>query len=240
MPRLARAADRFVAHMDMLGMSELTLKDPERAFDAVSNLSDAKDDILRLTIEIVSNGQLIRDQIEHVVFSDTVVLVTRGDTRADIYAIVLCMEFFFRALTYGVPVRVGVAHGRFLDDPARNLFAGPPLVNAYRLGEGAQWLGIVLDPVTAEHARAIPLQSDRGRPIITDYDVPVKSGGRETRAVADWVEPHRNHFKVPLPIAGSELYRAFEGLMGPFADLPAEAKLKYEHTSEFINLPQSV
>lgn len=221
----------------MLGMSDVALRDPDLAFSVLSRLYDAKEELLTAAIEVVSTGAVIRDRIEHIVFSDTVIAVTRADTDADIYAIVLlCTEFFYRALSYGVPIRAGIAHGRFLDDPIRNLFVGPPLVNAYRLGETAAWLGIVLDQVTANRARAIPLESDRGRSIIMDHQVPLSSQGADLRSVVDWVEPHRSHFKVPLPMTGATFYSAFEKLFGVYDALPAKVQTKYENTARFISL----
>ena len=235
---LARSGNRFVAHADMLGMSDVALRDPHLAFAVLSRLSDAKDEILNMGIEVISSGLVIRDQIEQIIFSDTVVIVTKSDSEADVYAVtLLCAEFFYRALSYNVPIRAGVAHGVFLDDPNRNLFVGPPLVNAYRLGESAAWLGIVVDSVTASRARAIPLQSDRGKSIIVDYDVPLSSGGKVVRPVVDWVEPHRTHFRMSLPTSGREFY-TFDQLFGPFDQLPKKIQVKYENTAEFINVPR--
>jgi len=78
--------------------------------------------------------------VTHLVAAD------ESGLRAIIY---LCNEIFARALNRPIPLRGGIAHGTFIVYPERNLFVGPPLVEAYRLGEKGQWLGPGVDKYTA-------------------------------------------------------------------------------------------
>ena len=138
--------NRFVAHFDMLGMSTLTKRDPDLAWKKLSALGHARDKRLSLGIQRLDTNETITDQIRTFTFSDTVIAFSKGTAENDALAMVLLMtELFTYSLHLGVPLRGGIAHGRFAFNLELNLFSGPALVDAYELGESAQWLGIVLD-----------------------------------------------------------------------------------------------
>jgi hypothetical protein len=228
--------ERFVAFFDMLGMSDLSLRDADIAWGALSDLSKAKNEILKIGIEIVNTSEIIEDRVRAFTFSDSIVAFTLSNQVVDTYAIViLSSELFSAALHSCIPLRGAIAHGRFLFNFDQNLFAGPPLVNAYRLSEEAQWLGIRLDEVVASKARDIPLQSKQGNQIIIDWEVPTKSGEKMKSHVIDWVTPHINNFTVQPPVSVQQFYQAFQSMFGCFEQLPESVQRKYTNTVEFIN-----
>ena len=227
---------RYVAHLDMLGMSDLAMRDPDLAWEALSQLNTAKHERLGLGIEIVDTGELIQDRVTSFTFSDTIVAFSRSDEPADARAIVLLVtELFSLALHFCIPLRGGIAHGRFMFNFNHNLFAGPALVQAYRLSEEAQWLGLRVDQEVAERAARIPIQSERGRPAVVRWPIPLKAGEVEDSLVIDWVETHRKNFMVKPPIGIADFYAPFARLFGPLNALPPAARAKYENTVEFIN-----
>lgn len=236
MPILIQPEDRFVAHLDMLGMKELTLRNPELAWEALSKLTQARNEILSLDIAFLATAERVGQRVACLTFSDTILLFSQSDSRADAAAIVIfATEILSRAFHYSIPVRGGIAHGRFRFNLEEGIFAGPPLVHSYLLGEGAQWLGIVLDSETARIARLVPLET-RGRSVIIDWPVPRAEGPPVVSPIVDWVASHRENFTGSLPIAGDYLYRvAFEQLFGPFADLPPRVQAKYLNTADFMN-----
>jgi hypothetical protein len=221
----------------MLGMSRLALRDSALAYSALSLLCDAKEQRLSMSFERVDQGRIIREPIEHFGFSDSVIILSRSDTEDDAYAMgLLCTEFFYKAISFGVPLRGGIAHGEIIHNPGRGLIVGPALVNAVCIGEKTQWLGIVLDQHTAGILRALPLESTRNKPICIPHDVPMK-GGRMTSWVLDWVEPHYDNIKA-LPWRVENFYSEFSKFGGPYANLPEDVRIKYRNTVEFINLPR--
>jgi len=229
---------RFVAHVDMLGMSTLTVNDPHRAWAALSRFAQARNDILQIAFTIVPTGETVHlsQRLAVLTFSDTVLAFSQSDELADLHAIlILASELLCRSMSYSIPVRAGIAHGPFVFNLDEQLFAGPPLVEAYHLGESAQWLGVVLDETTARRARAIPHQSDRGRALVVEWDVSVKSSGTIRRQVLSWPESHRGNFQVNLPISASTFYKPFEHISGPWSSLPLTTCAKYESTVAFIN-----
>ena len=230
------ADSRYVAYFDMLGMSELTVRDPELAWRALSELSNAQQEILQLEIKLQATAERIQDRVRAFTFSDSIVMFSLSDGLPDTWAIVvMACELFARALRYCIPIRGAISHGRFLFNLDRNLFTGPPLVAAYQLAEEAQWLGIRVDEAVASRAQGIPINSPRGRPVIIKWEVPVKFGGTAMSHVVDWVETHRQNFKVTTPIGVDAFYQAFVQLFGPLEALPANVRLKYENTVEFVN-----
>jgi hypothetical protein len=227
---------RYVAHLDMLGMSELALRDPDLAWSVLCRLTQAKDERLGLSLEKVDTGELIGDRIESFTFSDTIILFSRSDEVADTYAmIILVAELFTRALYHCVPLRGGIAHGRFMFNLDHNLFAGPALVQAYHLSEDAQWLGVRVDDEIARRASEIPIRSERGKDAITKWGVPNKRGDLSDAHVLNWVETHRHTFTVAPPISVTAFYGPLTRLFGPFSELPAAVQRKYQNTVSFIN-----
>ena len=141
-------------------------------------------------------------------------------------------------------MRIGIAHGLFVFNGDEGLFVGPPLVQAYRLGEEAQWIGAVVDDVVAERMGELSPKflSGDGLPLLVDWQVPIKTSAeagtasREARHVLAWPRSHRCNFHdVQYPIPVYDFYRAFEQLFGRFSELPRRDQAKYENTVEFVN-----
>lgn len=228
--------DRFIAHLDMLGMSSLTKRDPDLAWDKLSALSRARDERLNLGIERLDTKEMITDQIRSFIFSDTLIAFSKGNSENDALALLLLTtEVFTLALHYCIPLRGGIAYGRFAFNFDLNLFSGPALVDAYHLGESSQWLGVVIDEKTAEVAKSIPLRSQGGMDAVASWEVPVKNGPPVTRNVINWAETHRHNYRGPVPLTVEAFYSPMEELFGPWETLPSEIQIKYENTVRFFN-----
>ncbi len=228
--------NRFVAHFDMLGMSALTKRDPDLAWKKLSDLSRARDERMHLGIERLDTGELITDQVRSFIFSDTLVAFSRGNTQNDVMALLLLTtEVFTRALYYCIPLRGGVAHGRFNFNLDLNLFSGPALVDAHALGESSQWLGVVVDDYTAEVVRSIPLRSATGHETIVQWDVPMRAEPPASRYVVNWAQTHRHNYCGPTPLTVEVFYSPLADLFGPLETLSPSIRLKYENTVEFFN-----
>jgi hypothetical protein len=229
--------NRFVAHFDMLGMSALTRRDPDLAWSKLSALSMARQERISLGIERLDTKEYIRDQVLSFTFSDTIVLFSKSDAENDSMAMtIVATELFTRALYYCVPLRGGIAHGRFAFNLDQNLFSGPALLDAYRLGESSQWLGISVDEkVAGEVSRLSIGTSTRGKAMIVNWEVPCKDKTVEKRRVINWLESHRNAYTGPCPVNAETFYKPFSELFGPFDQLGDSVRLKYESTAAFLN-----
>src|SRR5690606_2393643 len=117
-------------------MSGLTVRDPELAWEVLSELATVRNRILNLSIGELSTGRVVRDRLAWLTFSDTILVFSKADSRDDALAMgLLSAELFAQALAASVPLRGGVAHGRFLFNPDESLYLGPALVHAHELGE---------------------------------------------------------------------------------------------------------
>ncbi len=222
----------------MLGMSRLTLRDPKLAWSAISTMTNArKRRPESLSYKIDGRRIRIAEHVSTFTFSDTILLFTKGDEPEDLRSILFsCLELFSLLLNQRIPVRIGVAHGLFIFNQEEYAFVGPPLVEAYRLGEAAQWLGIVLHPIVSQKANELkpPLQDQDGRDLVVEWSVPVRSGVVKQPVLA-WPRSHRRNFQVRPPIRIDQFYQAFEAVFGSLDDLRPSDREKYENTLAFVN-----
>jgi hypothetical protein len=170
-------------------------------------------------------------------FSDTVIAFSKGDDENDALAMVLLMtELFTYSMHLCVPLRGGIAHGRFAFNLDQNLFSGPALVDAYELGESAQWLGIVLDQYTADAILKSPVgKSPRSKMMVVPWDVPCKDGCIRRQNVVNWPETHRDSYVGPIPLTAECFYAPFQDLFGPYEALRPDVVVKYANTVKFFN-----
>lgn len=227
---------RYVAHFDMLGFKSATLRNPDEAWGALSDLRACMDGILKSHIEVLSTKEIISDRIRAYIFSDSILIFTFRDKPIDLISmLVLTSELFKDSLHACVPLRGGISYGDFFFNLELHLFCGIPFVNAYKIGEMAQWSGIIVDDSVAEHYhRNLNLMS-YSSPIIIRWDVPIKPNGKKKSWVVNWPVIFRHNFKKKPPISVQDYYKAFEKLFGPYASLPADVKAKYENTVDFVN-----
>lgn len=227
---------RFVAHIDILGMSAIVEKDADEAWGMLSDLVAVRDQVGSYDIAFLQSNErvLVSEAIRRVTFSDTIVLYTKGASDTELRCmIVLVTEILHKAMCRCVPVRAGLAFGRFFFNIDQSMYAGPALIEAYRVGESAQWLGIALAKSVQEKAKSLGMKSGRSN-IIVEWPMPVKTGG-EQRFVVNWPAVVAHDLTLNPPVSVAQFYQAFERTFGPFAQLPEEVQVKYENTVKFMN-----
>ena len=227
---------RYVTHVDILGMTSLVQKDAEVAWQVLSGLATVRDHVRNIEVESTATGQRtsVIERIFSVMFSDTIVFFTLGDTEEDLKLVLIATaELLHKALIKGVPVRAGIAHGRFFFDIERSMYAGPALIEAYNLGESAQWIGITTSETVYRRAKSANIQSRR-TDVVMDAQIPTKSGQQPGYAV-NWPAVYSHDFKVKPPIPAELFYSQFAGSFGPLAGLRLHDQQKYRNTTDFIN-----
>ena len=233
---------RYVAHIDILGFTALISKDPELAWNVLTSLASVRDYIAKLELEFTDTGERasLPDHIHSVMFSDTIVLFTKSDSVLDLKLIVLATtELFHKAMFRCVPVRAGIAHGTFFVNLPKSMYAGPALVEAYTIGEQAQWLGIVTSEHVHNQARLANFRSGSSD-VVIPASIPIEAASRSGFAV-NWPAVFAHDFNVKPPIPCELFYAGFADAFGPYQDLPVRVRTKYENTVAFINtlLPPS-
>ena len=227
---------RIVAHIDILGMSQLVEKNFPGAWGVLSDLVNVREQAQAHEYEFVETSQRVRvfELIKIVTFSDTILIFTAGASDLELKSmIILASEIFHKALFSCVPVRVGIAVGEFWFNLDKSMYAGPALIEAYRAGEAAQWLGIVFAESAQELALALNMKST-GSDILVRWPIPEKNGER-VGAVVNWPAIFAHDLKVEPPISVHQFYAAFERAFGPFDALPRGVQSKYENTVQFMN-----
>jgi len=188
------------------------------------------DKALRTVLIPIGAGAPLVDRVRSEFFSDSAILYTAGDSGEDLAAILVAAATLFgESLRTCVPLRGGIGHGRFQMDPDKRRFMGESLVEAYRIGEDAQWLGIVLGKAVTEACQ----QTSLSKYVVT-WSIPHENGVAVPCSVLDWPNVFADSLKKP-PIALAEFYQPFERLSGSYADLPPKVKGKYENTVAFMN-----
>ncbi|MEW5895059.1 MAG: hypothetical protein AB1650_04820 [Candidatus Omnitrophota bacterium] len=229
--------NRYVAYFDMLGLKSATKRDPAIAWESLVSLRHSMDEISKLVVHVQDGDVLLKNRVKVFILADSVLLFTAEDSHYDLTAILLLTsELFAKCLSKCVPMRGAITHGELFYNFDLNLFAGRPFVRAYELEKAANWSGIVVDEVVAEkyQEKNLPRTLD-GKPLIINYNVPLKDNMIEKMWVLDWVTPHINSFKTSLPVKVDNYYAVFANVFGPMHQLSEEVKQKYINTVAFIN-----
>lgn len=227
---------RYVAHLDILGMSELVAKDLDEAWGMLSDLVAVRDRVNTLALEFTDTGDTvnIQDTIKIVTFSDTIILFTKTNTQSELRAlIVLVTEMFHKAIVNCVPVRIGISLGKFYFNDLKSMYAGPALIEAYRVGERSQWLGITLADSVKDAAIKLNMKNKNSK-VIVNWDIPCKTGNINGYAI-NWPAIFAHDLTVPHPISPEGFYTAFHSTIGPYEELPEAVKSKYINTVNFMN-----
>lgn len=227
---------RYVAHIDILGMRTLTSQNHNEAWLMLSALEVALQESTRVSIlsDRFDRPIHIPEMVRSVVFSDTIVLYSESNSPKDFHAIFTAvLNLFSKALHYCVPIRVGISKGIFYADELRSMYAGPALIDAYDIGEASQWLGIVLSPQVGEDAVREDLRNGSTK-IVVDWEVPTKKDPIRM-LVANWPVALKDSFKIKPPLTSQNLYSVFKEYYGPFECLHESIKRKYIETIRFIN-----
>jgi len=99
-----KEAFRFVAYLDLLGMSALSLKDPECAIGVLVAFDEIVSQTSKMAVVKVKHKKPLSHPITWT-FSDSVVIVTQGDSDADWWAIVsVTTTLFLMALSRVIPL----------------------------------------------------------------------------------------------------------------------------------------
>lgn len=227
---------RYVTHIDILGFSALTAKDPQAAWNVLSSLAAVRSHVHEIELEFIDTGEraCIPERVFSVMFSDTIVLFTKEDSILDLRLIILATtELFHKALCKCVPVRAGIAHGTFFFNISESMYAGPALIEAYSIGEEAKWLGIVTSEYVHHQAKMADLKSGTNN-VVIPTSIPIQDGERNGFAV-NWPAVFSHDFNVKPPIPSELFYSGFADGFGAYEGLPKQVQAKYENTVAFIN-----
>ncbi len=225
---------RYVAHIDILGMRALVQRDADKAWELLSGLVQARNEALNREAVFDDGAEILRipDQLKAVMFSDTILLYTQSDTRNDLHAVLIATtDILSEALKLEVPLRAGIALGTFFVNSTESMYSGPAVIDAYDVGESAQWIGIVATKAVYDTSQHLKSGTHSA---VVKYAVPTRCGAIPGYAV-NWPVILRKSFKKDPPFSDRDIYEGFDEFFGSFDDLSLDVQRKYQNTAEFIN-----
>ena len=235
---LIPAKARFVSYLDMLGFSGLLTCNLNRAWALLCDFERLKSGPENLRFGF--DRKLI--EVE-TVFSDSIVIISRDDSDESMRAIVRrTLEVFSAAFQSSIPLRGAIAHGEMIVSHEPLLFTGPAFVEAHRLGESQQFLGVSLDYTTEQRlTHSIPLTTDAE--LLFEWNVPVKQRCEsqppfESRSVLNWPMACDPSLRPPSNVTPRDFQARFTEF-GSFGELPPAALTKYTNTTEFLKVAES-
>lgn len=230
--------NKYVAHFDILGFKNAVLRNSDEAWRTLSSFQLCMEEVLHKTLKIVHYNRTISNRIHAKIFSDTVLIHSMSDEIDDLISIiVLTGHFFFGALKKCVPLRGAITHGEFFFNPYKDLYLGIPWIEAHKIGESAQWQGIIVQNEVANRFNNLPNEIFNNKKIIIKWDVIFKKNNElytENVNVINWPIIIEN-FRHKIPINIKDYYEAFISLFGPYDELTDDVKNKYINTINFIN-----
>ena len=127
--------ERWVAHLDILGISKL--HEAKRWQQVFSVYADS--------LRHFRGEAFDQHLIGRISFSDSFIIYA-ADNSAVAYRALdrFVRKFIVSLLQIEVPIRGAMSCGSFYADLENNIFFGQALVEAYRVGESQDWLGFVL------------------------------------------------------------------------------------------------
>lgn len=139
----------YLAFLDVLGFSALV------ADGSGHTRIDSYFDSLKRVTEPVN--------IPFVVFSDSIILTTKGDGEQDLLTLAeTCSRLLYDLLEKDISIRGAIAFGDYVRKEINDsiFVAGRALIDAYRFEEAQNWVGVMLAPSAL---RRVPDLGDRCR-----------------------------------------------------------------------------
>lgn len=162
-------AMRFIALFDIMGFKDLVYRNlHEDVLKTIAKVSDFK-----LSSDASNSTRLIKP----IIFSDTILFVTDGESDSDFCKLIdTCDLFLGTMLESNVPVKGAISHGLFTASVERSVFVGRPLIDAFLLAEDLKYYGAVFHHTTEIHLNRLkgPLSTRIGRKKIPMKDGPVE------------------------------------------------------------------
>lgn len=134
-----------------------------------------------------------------------------------------CSQVFCESLLLGIALRGAISVGRAVMDKPAGVYLGRPLVEAVRLEEKSDWVGVALGSSWKSNDLRVPVPPDK----VHIYDAPLKEGGGPLYSgmVLDWVRTWRE-------TRAGNLTGVLSGLIS--RKMSPSVQAKYERAMNFV------
>ncbi|WP_054030975.1 hypothetical protein [Desulfatitalea tepidiphila] len=139
LPKELRYRSRWFCYLDLLGFArQVETKSINQILPLYEKALDSID---------ISRNDKGKHGISFSWFSDTFIIFSQSNSAQEFALVEQAGRLFFQKLIMNqIPVRGAISCGDLYTQLERNVFIGPALIEAYRYGEGQNWLGFVLTP----------------------------------------------------------------------------------------------
>lgn len=236
-------ANRYFALLDILGFSKMVkhrpLGDLVADVQRVLRLSDARDAQISW-VPRAGQGARREDSLSigRYHFSDTLFLwsdpVSESDPELELrisqhFYSFLCDLVSF-ALFQGIPLRGAISFGATFVDANTGIVVGQPVIDAYRLEQAQEWIGVALHPTCSNRS-----QHKEASFFIVRYSPPLKPTASDTPSVTlDWTTPLRVTAVHFARIHGFDPRVRFDAVMAAGRMEDPAIRQKYENTAAFV------
>ena len=146
---LVTEGERFVAFFDILGFgSWVESEGSKKVFTYVRGFLNlmVRSSLPGSTVHQDMSVDIQKSDIGYINFSDSIVFYSRNDSYHCLKAMLTVCGEFMNVVICGPSrmLRGAIAHGEFYADPKANAYVGKALIDAYKLEEDQNWLGLSL------------------------------------------------------------------------------------------------
>lgn len=146
---LVTEGERFVAFFDILGFgSWVESEGSKKVFTYVRGFLNlmVRSSLPGSTVHQDMSVDIQKSDIGYINFSDSIVFYSRDDSYHCLKAMLTVCGEFMNVVICGPSrmLRGAIAHGEFYADPKANAYVGKALIDAYKLEEDQDWLGLSL------------------------------------------------------------------------------------------------
>lgn len=135
-------AERFVAYLDILGFSDLVMRENhDHIYDKLRKISGDIGLLNYLHGPVAPPGA---GKLRIITFSDSIFIFTNDQSRASFFSIIFAIsKIVITGLENGIAIKGSLASGEITIDTSKNLFFGTPIIDAYNLEKEVHYIGVV-------------------------------------------------------------------------------------------------
>lgn len=171
---------RFIGFFDIMGFKDLVQRTPHA--EVYKRLDKIKDFLnfyegLDSRVGALPGGKDNSTIVKHVLFSDSILIVSAGDSAKDIqHLIYRCNHFIWHCFENGIPIKGAISHGTLTADFEKSIFFGQPLIDAYLLQDEITFYGAVIENNAERQISKLKIKDSVFLNKFYPYEVPTKSG----------------------------------------------------------------
>lgn len=183
---------RYIAFLDILGFKKFITTTPldeaVKRMSYIFNFLPFAKCLNKISeIDGVVHPDTTHRSVHRFSFSDSFVFAAKDDSRDSLNSIIVSTAILTRSLfASSLPVRGAIVVGNAEFVPGSDHMIGTGIVAAVEFEQTQDWFGVTLSPEIGDFDTVNSGLHPRVRPLITRYDVPLKSGILHGAAAINW------------------------------------------------------